>query len=189
MEEELIFYFAPFSRALRVEKYLDFTKIPHQKVLVDLTKNEQHSGWYRKINPFGKVPAIKHGEVVIVESAAIIMYLADSFPSKNLAPSIDSIERGLYYQWFMLLMSTLEPALLAMDNVVDTQKAKNEVQELLKVIDSQVTGSYLVGDSLSAVDILFHGELWWIKSIAKLLPDNLTNLRDYYKRISTEIYA
>ena len=41
---------------------------------------------YLAINPMGKVPAIRHGNAVVTEAAAICAYLADAFPEAGLAP-------------------------------------------------------------------------------------------------------
>lgn len=58
---------------------------------------------YLAINPMGKVPAIKHRDVVVTEVAAICAWLADRFPEKNLAPGLHAPERGGYYRWLFFL--------------------------------------------------------------------------------------
>jgi glutathione S-transferase len=52
---------------------------------------------YLAINPMGKVPAIRHGERVVTECAAICSYLADVFPEAELGPLPDA--RADYYRW------------------------------------------------------------------------------------------
>ena len=66
---------------------------------------------YLAINPMGKVPALKHGETVVTESAAICAYLADAFPEAGLAPPHGSRLRGPYYRWLFFAAGPLEAAI------------------------------------------------------------------------------
>lgn len=68
---------------------------------------------YTALNPMGKVPAIRHGDVVVSEGAAICAYLAEQFPAKRLAPAPDSPERGTYYRWLFFAAGPLEAATTA----------------------------------------------------------------------------
>ena len=64
---------------------------------------------YLAINPMGKVPAIRHGDTVVTEAAAICAYLADAFPEAGLAPP--PAERGAYYRWLFFAAGCVEPAM------------------------------------------------------------------------------
>lgn len=68
---------------------------------------------YTVLNPMGKVPSIRHGEVVVTETAAICAYLAEQFPEQRLAPPADSTERGTYYRWLFFAAGPLEAAVTA----------------------------------------------------------------------------
>ena len=48
--------------------------------------SEMQGASFRAMNPMGKVPAIRHGEIIVTEGAAICAYLADAFPAAGLAP-------------------------------------------------------------------------------------------------------
>jgi glutathione S-transferase len=50
---------------------------------VDITKNEQKQPWFLEINPNGRVPALKDGDLRIFESGAIMLYLADKYDYEN----------------------------------------------------------------------------------------------------------
>ena len=63
---------------------------------------------YLAINPMGKVPALRHGETVISEAAAICAYLADAFPTAGLAPPHGHRLRGPYYRWLFFASGPLE---------------------------------------------------------------------------------
>ena len=59
----------------------------------------------------GKVPALKHGDVVITEAAAICAYLADEFPRAKLNVPVGDPRRGVYLKWLFFGPSCIEPAM------------------------------------------------------------------------------
>ena len=63
---------------------------------------------YLALNPLGVVPTLVDGEVVVTESAAILLYLADGYPQARLAPE----HRAPFYGWLIFMTNTLQPALL-----------------------------------------------------------------------------
>src|ERR1700730_2952811 len=65
---------------------------------------------YLAVNPMGKVPAVRHGETVITEAAAICAYLADVFPEAGLAPPPGDRARGPYYRWLFYAAGPVEAA-------------------------------------------------------------------------------
>src|SRR5260221_12950887 len=65
---------------------------------------------YLSINPMGKVPAIRHGNTVVTEAAAICAYLADAFPQAGLAPPPSHRLRGPYYRWMFFAAGPVEAA-------------------------------------------------------------------------------
>ena len=65
---------------------------------------------YRGINPGGTVPSLVEGELVLFESAAILMYLADRFPDAGLAPEPGTPEHALYDRWLAYISANLMAA-------------------------------------------------------------------------------
>ena len=65
---------------------------------------------YLAINPMGKVPAIRHGDTVVTEAAAICAYLADAFPQAGLAPPPATGCAGDYYRWLFFAAGPVEAA-------------------------------------------------------------------------------
>ena len=59
----------------------------------------------------GKVPALKHGDTVITEAAAICAYLADEFPQAGLNIPVGDPRRGTYLKWLFFGPSCVEPAI------------------------------------------------------------------------------
>lgn len=88
------FFHAPFSRSVATRVAFEELGVPYDLVALDLTQEEQRSAEYLAINPMGKVPAIRHEGVLITEQPAILMYLADLYPERKLAPPIGDPLRG-----------------------------------------------------------------------------------------------
>ena len=101
-------YYAPKTRAGRVRWMLEELGADYELVPVDREGGECDKPEYRLVHPLGKVPALDDGGTKIFESAAIILHLADAFPEKQLAPAPGTKERGLYYQWIVFNVATIE---------------------------------------------------------------------------------
>src|SRR3954467_2438617 len=77
--------------------------------LVRIEREEaQTDAAYLALNPLGVVPTLVDGDLVLAESAAILLYLADRYPDAHLAPS----ERSQFYRWLIFMTNTLQTALL-----------------------------------------------------------------------------
>src|SRR3974390_70342 len=85
---------------------------PYDLKLINLQAGENLKPDYLAINPMGKVPALRHGDTVITELAAICTYLADEFPKANLAVPIGTPRRGTYLNWLFLGPGSVEPAMI-----------------------------------------------------------------------------
>ena len=110
MSETLTFYTNPMSRARIVRWMLEEIGEPYETVLLDYGTTMKGAD-YLAINPMGKVPAIKHGETVVTEAAAICAYLADMFPDRGLAPPPGNQKRGPYYRWMFFAAGPGEAAI------------------------------------------------------------------------------
>ena len=84
---------------------------PHELIHIDLDKGEQRSEAYLKVNPHARVPTLVHGDSVMYESTAILIYLCDRHQEAGLAPAVDSPQRGLYLQWLIYLTTTVQETL------------------------------------------------------------------------------
>jgi glutathione S-transferase len=93
----LTFYTNPMSRGRIARWMLEEIGAPYETILLDYGTTMK-SPDYLAINPMGKVPAVNHNGVTITENAAICAYLADAFPSANLAPPPNSPARAPYYR-------------------------------------------------------------------------------------------
>lgn len=108
MSKELVFYTNPQSRGAIVHWMLEEIGCPYRLEPLEFGAPMQAPD-YLAINPMGKVPAIRHGDQVVTEAAAICAYLADAFPEAGLAP--EPARRGAYYRWLFFAAGCVEPAM------------------------------------------------------------------------------
>jgi glutathione S-transferase len=106
-------YFAPRTRAIRARWLLEELGVPYELIKLDLARQENSTPTYLAVHPLGEVPALVDGDVTLLESLAICLYLADRFPEKHLAPLMGSAERGPYYQWMAFAEVSLAPVVMA----------------------------------------------------------------------------
>ncbi|HVM97745.1 MAG TPA: glutathione S-transferase family protein, partial [Candidatus Acidoferrales bacterium] len=91
----------PFSIVpRRVRIALQEKQVPYEEVLVDVLAGEQRGAEFRRLNPFGQIPVLEDGDLIISESVAILEYLEERFPAPRLL-SVDAATRATTRQ-FML---------------------------------------------------------------------------------------
>src|SRR5215470_15804408 len=108
---KLTFYHAAPSRSSIVHWMLEEVGEPYDIHPISFKKGENLRPEYLAVNPMGKVPALKHGDVVITEAAAICTYLADEFPQAKLNVPVGNPRRGTYLKWLFFGPSCIEPAI------------------------------------------------------------------------------
>ena len=79
-------YWSPTGANMAAHAALIEIGAPYELVLVDIDKGEHRTEAYRKIQPHGRVPALRDGDLVMYESAAILLYLADRHPEPRPRP-------------------------------------------------------------------------------------------------------
>lgn len=156
---ELVFYTNPMSRGRIVRWMLEEVGQPYRTELLDY-RTTMKAPEYLAINPMGKVPALRHGDTVITEGAAICAYLADAFPQAGLAPAPGEPLRGPYYRWLFFAAGPLEAAATnkALGFVVpegrEMMMGYGSYAAVLDAIEPLAAqGSYLLGDRFSALDV------------------------------------
>src|SRR2546421_11305803 len=107
---KLTLYHAAPSRSSIALWMLEEVGEPYDIHLLSFAKGENRAPDYLAINPMGKVPALKHGDTVITEVAAICTYLADEFPGAKLNVAIGTPRRGVYLKWLFFGPGCIEPA-------------------------------------------------------------------------------
>lgn len=165
MSADLIFYTNPQSRGSIVHWMLEEIGRPYTiKVLEYGTTMKAPE--YLAVNPMGKVPAVKHGETVVTEVAAICAYLADAFPEAGLAP--EPKHRGDYYRWLFFTTSCLEPAAsnhaIGWDPSPDMEMrfGYGSYTRVLDTLSAWLNDrTYVAGESFTAADIVLASHLRW----------------------------
>jgi glutathione S-transferase len=159
MADELVFYTHPQSRGRIVRWMLEEIGQPYRTELLEYGTTMKEPA-YLAINPMGKVPAIRHGDTVVTETAAICAYLADAFPEARLAPPPGDPLRGNYYRWLFFGAGPLEAAWTnkAMGLVVPPERERmagyGRFETVIDVLEQAVSrANYVVGDSFTAADI------------------------------------
>jgi glutathione S-transferase len=166
-------YFNKSSRATRPRWLLEEAGIPCEIVPVDMAKGEHKSEAYLRLHPHGQLPVLVDDDTPIFESAAITLYLADKAPASGLAPAIGTVARGLYYQWAVYAMATLEPGVaqyMAHTRRNPESERKPELADegrrryhtCLAVLTAALGGNqWLVEDRFTAADVLIGSVLAW----------------------------
>lgn len=172
----LTLYHAAPSRSSIAHWMLEEIGQPYELHLLDLKKGENREAKYLSINPMGKVPALKHGDVIITEAAAICCYLADAFPQAGLAPPIGDTRRGAYLKWLFFGPSCVEPAVT--DKAFRRAEAPprgtlgyGDYDTVMNVLaDAVRAGPYLLGQQFTAADVVIGSGLRWGMAF-KLIPE------------------
>ena len=167
MSDELTFYTNPMSRGRIVRWMLEEVGQPYQTQILDYATSLKGPE-YLAINPMGKVPAIKHGEVVVTEAAAICAYLADAFPQADLAPPVGDKERGTYFRWLFFGAGPIEQATAVKALGVDIKPEQKrmmgfgDMTDTLNAMEGAIAGrDFLLGDRFSAADVYFGSQVNW----------------------------
>ncbi len=173
---KLTLYHAAPSRSSITRWMLEEIGEPYDLHLLSLMKGEQREPDYLAVNPMGKVPALKHGDVTITEAAAICTYLADEFPKAGLNIPVGDPRRGIYLKWLFFGPSCLEAAML--DRAFPRQEGAREsalgygnYDTVMNVVAKAVEkGPYLMGEKFTAADVVVGSTLRW-GMMFKIIPE------------------
>jgi glutathione S-transferase len=175
MAKLTLYHIAP-SRSSIVHWMLEEVGEPYDVHLLSMKRGENRAPEYLAVNPMGKVPALRHGDVVITEAAAICTYLADEFPRAGLNVPVGDPRRGTYLKWLFFGPSCIEPAI--MDHAYPRKEAAprpalgyGEYDTVVEVVAKAVAkGPYLLGEQFTAADVVIGSGLRW-GTMFKLLPE------------------
>jgi glutathione S-transferase len=173
----LILYHAVPSRSSIVRWMLEEVGKPYDVHLLDLGKGENRNPDYLSVNPMGKVPALRHGDAVITEAAAICCYLADAFPEARLGIPVGDPRRGPYLRWLFFGPSCIEPAMLerAFPRKEPLRRSAAGFGDFDAVMDvlaeaTAAASPYLMGEPFTAADVVIGSSLRW-GMLFKLIPE------------------
>ncbi|MEM7026096.1 MAG: glutathione S-transferase family protein [Pseudomonadota bacterium] len=167
MSDELVFYTRPMSRGRLVRWMLEEIGCPYRTEIVDYGTTMK-APEYLAINPMGKVPALRHGETVVTECAAICCYLADMFPDAGLAPPPGDPLRGTYYRWLFFGAGPVEAAGTNKALGVEVPEDRRgmvgygSLEDVMSTLEASVSDrTYLVGDRFTTADVYIGSHIAW----------------------------
>ena len=186
-----LYGFGP-TRSLRAmwglrELDADFEFIP-----VNLLAGEHKHPDFLRLNPAGKIPVLVDGDLVIPESAAIVLYVADKYREKGLLPA-DLPSRAHVYRWTLFAVTELEQPLwrIAKHTTLypeakrlpaDIALAKEEFLAMAAILESHLDGRrFIVGDRVTVADCVTAYLIDWANEIQFI--DGFPRLRAYLERM------
>jgi len=142
---------------------LEEVETPYELRFVDLMTGAHKAPDVVALNPMGKLPILVDGDVVVTESAAIALYLADRYAYGRLAPRVDDPARGTYLRWSFFAPSVIEPGAMAKRagwEFKASQAGWGEHEAMLSAMESAVAGrQFVLGETFSMADVVFGGTL------------------------------
>ena len=105
-------YYDPATAAMVPHIPLEELGVPYERVLVERARNQHKEPAYLALNPNGLIPVLADGDLVLYETAAIVLHLCDTHPAARLAPAVGTHERAHFYKWLVWLTNTLQASLL-----------------------------------------------------------------------------
>ncbi|KML08614.1 MULTISPECIES: glutathione S-transferase family protein [Burkholderia] len=161
-------------------------------VSVNLLQGEHKRPEFLRLNPAGKVPVLVDGDLVIPESAAIVLYLADKYPEKALLP-VDPALRAQAYRWVMFAVTELEQPLWRITrhsflyppekrSPAEIELARDDFRTMAAILDKHLEGrEFIVGDTLTVADCVTAYLIDWAGECN--LIESFPQLRAYLERL------
>jgi GST-like protein len=190
----LKFYYHSAPNPVKVALFLEEAALPYEVVPIDTRRGEQFTAQYRAINPNSKTPAIDDDGVVVFDSNAILLYLADK--TGRFLPADTPAARGELLSWLMFVASGIGPfsgqcvhfrhvAPEPKDYAV--QRYVYEANRHWSILDERLAGRrYVLGDTYTIVDMAVWG---WSRALGFVFGDDAGTRFPNVKRHSDEIGA
>lgn len=181
-------YGMPPTRAIRAMWLMNELDIPHEVVPVDLMAGEHLKPDFLALNPAGKLPVLVDGDLVLTESSAIQLYLAEKYPQKRLIPE-DLRERAQMLRWIFFLVTEIEQPLwrIALHTQLypealrapdDVPAATRDCRRMIGVFEAHMRDrDFVAGDRLTVADFNAAYTLDWANEAGML--EEAPRLRAY----------
>ena len=192
-------HYYPGNASLTPHVLLEELGVPYELVLVDRTRDAHKSPEYLRLNPNGQIPVLVDGDLVLYETAAICLHLADAHPASALAPALGTAERAHYYKWLAWMTNTLQATLIAYfypERWVDDGNAAGAAQVRahamakvhghLQQLDDQLAAHgqpWLLGARYSAADPYAFMLCRWTRGFSSRPARDFPHLAPYLQRM------
>ena len=166
MTEKITFYTNPMSRGRIARWMLEETGVPYHTEILTFGGTIKEPA-YMSINPMGKVPAVRHGETIVTECAAICAYLAEACPQAGLAPQHG--ERADYYRWMFFAAGPLETSVMlkALGFEIPQERLRmagcGSFGDVMGTLEKAVSAAspYITGNRFTAADVYVGSHIGW----------------------------
>lgn len=175
MDRRVTLFHSPNTRSSGALLLLEELGADYDLHVLNMKAGEQRRPDYLAVNPLGKVPAIRHGDAVVTEQGAVFIYLADLYPEAGLAPALDDPLRGPYLRWLVFYGSSFEPAVtdfaMQREPGAAAMSPYGDYETVIDAVAGQLRrGPYLLGERLTAADVLWGMALSWT-TMFKVVPE------------------
>lgn len=189
-----LYEFAP-TRSIRARWTLQELGVDFEPIVVDLVAGDHRRPEFLQVNPAGKVPVLVDGDLVLTESIAIVIYLAEKYPARGLFPT-DPLERAEANRWLLFTTTELEQPLwrIARHTAIyperdrlpaDVTLAGKEFRAMAEIVEQHMQQrQFLVGSTVTVADFVLAYTLDWANEV-KLLdhcPKLLAYMEEMYAR-------
>jgi len=186
-----LYEFGP-TRSIRARWTLQELGVEFESIPINLLAGEHLQPKFLKINPAGKIPVLLDEDLVLTESVAIVLYLADKYSNKGLIPT-DLKERAQVNRWLLFAATELEQPLwrIARNTTLypedqrlpaDVVLASQEFKAMAAVLEEHMQRrQFLVGDAVTVADFVAAYTLDWANE--DRLLDDCPQLLAYMERM------
>lgn len=210
----LTFYWAPMSSAGITVNVLKALKVePDKRIEVSIVDGDTHKPDFLRINPNGKIPVIVHDGVAIFESAAITLYLGETFGVQAGLYPPPGPARGEVMKWVVWAATDIFATAGVLHTHIPSEAvgaegkasglcvppddhhkssreydmAKQQMAKHIKVLDGALDGElYLAGNQYSLADVQVHSVMWWI-SVLYPITESTPNVQAWMARIDDKM--
>lgn len=164
----ILLHYFPGNASMTPHMLLEELGTPFELQYVDRATQAHKRAEYLKLNPNGLIPVLVDGDLVIYETAAIVLHLVDTHPHAGLAPAIGSADRAHFYKWLLSLSSNLQAMMqhyfyadrmVAPGNAAGAAEVKaaaeSRIAASIDQIEQQLAshgGPWLMGERFGALD-------------------------------------
>lgn len=190
----LALYYYPGLASLLPHMMLREIGVDFELRFIDRAKDAHKQAEYLQFNPSGRIPVLIDGDLVLFETVAIALHLADKFPQAGLAPAFGTNDRAEFYKWMVHLTNTPQAEYRAWfyphEHVSDEaaaptvkKAAELRLYRMFDIISEQLGDKpWLLGDRFSAADLLLFMLIRWGRGMPRP-PRTLANLNAFAERV------
>ncbi len=182
----MILYYTPQTRAFPVLWALEELAAQYELKAVDLSRGEQKTDEYHRLNPMTKVPTLVDGEAVVTETGAILLHIVENAPNSSLFPQRGDSRRAACLKWLFFVGSSLEPAMAERFQGWTPNPYYNGWGDFERVLDAMSSAlarrPWLVGELFTVADIYLAADLR-IARTGNLIAAELAPFADYLHRV------